>query len=784
MKINPETLARASSRHAWRTVGVWAVILVLGFGASGVLLSKALTTDFDFTNNPEAVRAQTLLQQKQLEQDVTPETFVMTGAQGATTDPAFSEKVNAALRDIRALDPSVVLKVPSQFPLSQADKADPQVAALGPFPSQDGSAVLFNVILIKDSDQTATIVDGLDAIQAKYSTGDTHFYMLGEPTSTADFKKISEDDLKKGETIGVIVAIVVLLIVFGSLIAGVTPIIMGIFAIGVAFGIVGLLGEVWRWSFFVPNLISMLGLAVGIDYSLFIVSRYREERRRGRDNLEAIGMSGATANRAVFFSGFTVVIALAGMLLVPTTIFRGLAGGAIIVVLVSVALSMTLLPALMALFADRLVKPGFIFGRGRTLEQGRAGGFWDRESRSVMKRPWVYLIITATFLILLSVPYWAQSRADGVGRGMKKGFSGIEAIPDGIPTKDAFNVLVAKFPRESGAQSTAQVVIPGAATDPTISSQIKALDSAVANNPAFATPLLPQTSQDGTVTLVAIPFAGEATDSQSQAAVDAVTALRDQYVPQAFGPDSSVLVGGDTALTKDFFDISNRYTPIIILLVLGLSFILLTVVFRSIVVPAKAIVMNLLSVGAAYGLITLIFQQGGPSWAKSIADALNFTQVQAIESWLPLFLFSILFGLSMDYQVFLLSRIREEYDKTSDNAEAVAYGLRTTGGIITGAAVIMVAVFAAFASGRIAALQEMGFGLAVAVFLDATIVRSVLVPSAMKLLGDRNWYLPKWLQWLPKVDVEGHAAAEHITVPDSPAELVEAETRGTGGSGE
>jgi RND superfamily putative drug exporter len=775
MKINPETLARASSRHAWRTVGIWAVILVLGFGASGVLLSNALTTDFDFTNNPEAIQAQTLLQQKQLEQDVTPETFVMTGPQGATTDPAFTAQVNAALQDIRALDPTVVLQAPSQYPLSQQDQANAQVAALGPFPSQDGTAVLFNVILVKDSDKTATIVDPLDAIQAKYSTGDTHFYMLGEPTSTADFKKISEDDLKKGETIGVIVAIVVLLIVFGSLIAGVTPIIMGIFAIGVAFGIVGLLGAVWRWSFFVPNLITMLGLAVGIDYSLFIVSRYREERRRGRDNLEAIGMSGATANRAVFFSGLTVVIALAGMLLVPTTIFRGLAGGAIIVVLISVALSMTLLPALMALFSDRLVKPGFLFGRGRTLEQGRAGGFWDRESRSVMKRPWVYLIVTATFLILLSVPYWTQSRADGVGHGMKKGFSGIEAIPDGIPTKDAFNVLVAKFPKESGAVSTAQVVIPGAASDPTISQQIQSLDAEVANDPAFAHAQPAQTSQDGTVTLVAIPFAGEATDSQSQAAVDAVTRLRDQYVPQAFGQDSGVLVGGDTAMTKDFFDISDKYTPIIILLVLGLSFILLTVVFRSVVVPAKAIVMNLLSVGAAYGLITLIFQQGGPSWAKSIADALNFTQVQAIESWLPLFLFSILFGLSMDYQVFLLSRIREEYDKTGDNSEAVAYGLRTTGGIITGAAVIMVAVFAAFASGRIAALQEMGFGLAVAVFLDATIVRSVLVPSAMKLLGDRNWYLPKWLQWLPKVDVEGHAAAERrVVVPDTPAELVEA----------
>ena len=201
---------------------------------------------------------------------------------------------------------------------------------------------------------------------------------------------------------------------------------------------------------------------------------------------------------------------------------------------------------------------------------------------------------------------------------------------------------------------------------------------------------------------------------------------------------------------------------------------LLTVVFRSIVVPAKAIVMNLLSVGAAYGLIVLIFQKGGPLFAQWIAEHLGFTQVDAIEAWLPLFLFSILFGLSMDYQVFLISRIREEYDKSGDNSEAVAFGLRTTGGIITGAAVIMVAVFAGFASGRLTSLEQMGFGLAVAVFLDATVVRSILVPSAMKLLGDRNWYLPGWLQWLPKVDVEGHAAAEQVVIPDSPAELIEA----------
>jgi RND superfamily putative drug exporter len=297
-----------------------------------------------------------------------------------------------------------------------------------------------------------------------------------------------------------------------------------------------------------------------------------------------------------------------------------------------------------------------------------------------------------------------------------------------------------------------------------VANGIKALEATVADDPTFGQPQPPQPSHDGTVTLIQFPFAGAASDAQSEAAVNAITRMRDVYVPKAFGPNSNVLVGGDTASVKDFFDISDFYTPVIIAMVLGLSFLLLTLVFRSIVVPAKAIVMNLLSVGAAYGLIVLIFQKGGPAFARSIADTLGFIQVDAIESWLPLFLFSILFGLSMDYQVFLLTRIREEYDKTHDNSEAVAFGLRTTGGIITGAAIIMVAVFAAFSTGRIAGLQQMGFGLAVAVFLDATVVRSILVPSAMKLLGDVNWYLPGWLQWLPKLNVEGREQERAVEV--------------------
>jgi len=766
MRLNPQSLATASSRHAWRTIAIWVVVLVAGFAASGVLLSDALTTDFDFTNNPEAKQAQQILEQRKLEQDIVPETIVMTGGEAAVQDPTFQERVNAALDELRALGPKVVSRVPASFPLPPEAAKNPQVAALGPIPSHDGTAVLFTVLLAGDSDQTAAHVEELNTLREHYNTGGTTMHMLGEATSTDDFKKISEEDLQKGETVGIIVAIVVLLVVFGSLIAGVTPIIMGVLAIGTALGVIGLLGTVWRFSFFVPNLVSMMGLAVGIDYSLFIVSRYREERARGFDNLEAIGRSGATANRAVFFSGVTVVLALAGMLLVPTTIFRGLAGGAIIVVLISIALSMTMLPAIMALFADHLIKPGWLFGRGRTLEHGRAGGFWDRVTRGVMARPVLWLVLATVFMLALSTPYWLQGHPEDNGRGIKTGFSGISTIPDGIQTKDAFNVLVEKFPKV-GQQSTADVVIPGAATDASVAEGIQALEAAVADDPAFGQPQPAVTSKDGSITLVRIPFAGEASDESSEAAVDAITRMRDEYVPSAFGNDSGVFVGGDTAFVKDFFDISDFYTPVIIALVLGLSFVLLTVVFRSIVVPAKAILMNLLSVGAAYGLIVLLFQKGGPGWASSIADAFGFIHVDAIESWLPLFLFSILFGLSMDYQVFLLTRIREEYDKTGNNAEAVAFGLRTTGGIITGAAIIMVAVFAAFASGRIAGLEQMGFGLAVAVFLDATVVRSILVPSAMRLLGDVNWYLPGWLQWLPKLRVEGGEVDRQVEVlPD------------------
>jgi RND superfamily putative drug exporter len=842
MRLNPESIARASSRHPWRTVAIWLVIFVLAGASSSALLGSALTTDIDFTNTPEAKEAQQLLEQRRLEEDIVTENWIIAGSDAsAVEDPAFVEQVNAALQELNALGSDAVTYAPPAFPLPAEVAEDPQTAPLGPFPSEDGQAVLFTVIMAGDVDDAAEHVDEVEAIREEASAGDTQAFILGEATSTEDFRKVSEEDLRFGESIGVVAAIIVLIAVFGALVAGVTPIIMAIFAISVTLGIVAVIGQIWKFTFFAPNLISMMGLAVGIDYSLFIVSRYREERRKGGDKLRAIGRSGATANRAVFFSGLTVVIALSGMLLVPTTIFLGLAGGAIIVVLVSVAASMTLLPAVLGLLgtpakrlgADWLDWPwmsrisnalallgmivvaglvatlasvagapaalvgiagflGFVAAtilltrwlrkegswvarrmRHGQIEQGRPGGFWDRASRAVMARPVISLVLSASFLVVLSLPFWLQSHPEDDGRGIKQGLSGITTLPNDIQTKQAFLALVEHFP-ESGAQSPAQVVILGSVDEPAVQQGIEALGSEVADDPRLGTPAEPRPSQDGTVTLVEIPLAGEATDTQSEAAVLAIRDLRGTYIPEAFGGSGvRVLVGGETAFITDFFDVSSDYTPLIIVIVLSLSFVLLTVVFRSLVVPAKAIVMNLLSVGAAYGLIVLVFQKGGPAIGKTIADAFGFQQTDAIEAWLPLFLFSILFGLSMDYHVFLLTRIREEYDKTLDNAEAVTYGLRTTGGIITGAAVIMVAVFAGFAAGRLTALEEMGFGLAVAVLIDATIVRSILVPSAMKLLGDRNWYLPRWLQWLPELDVEGHEAKQEEPVRVPQAEPVE-----------
>jgi RND superfamily putative drug exporter len=728
MRFSPQGVARWSAQHRFRVIGLWVVLFVVGGWLTSSYLSGALTTQANFANNPDSKQAQTLLEQRLTGPRRSNEVVIVRSESQTVTDPQFRAYVERLKADLDALKPGVV-----------QEAADPYQAG-GRFVSNDKHATLVPVTMAGSLDNANDHIDQvLDrTLHAPHPQG-YRVWVAGEATAAKDSNTIAEQDLRKGETIGIVAALAILIVVFGTVAAAVVPVVLAIMAIVVALGLVSLLGLAFDLSFFVTNMVTMIGLAVGIDYSLFIVSRYREERAHGRDKLAAIGAAGATANRAVFFSGITVVLALAGMLLNPTTIFRSIAAGAIAVVLVAVAASLTLLPALLAVMGDKVnaLRVPVLFRR-RQQDVERAHGFWAQVARRVMARPVASLVGAAGILAVAAIPLF----------GIRTGFSGISTYPDGIQSKQAFTVLSRDF--SGGLTSPAQIVVDGQVRSPQVTAAIARLQAALKVDRAFG-PSTVETNRAGDLALVSVPVNG---DPSSEATTSAVRHLRKVTIPAAFaGTDASVKVGGETAGGIDFFDLSQFYTPLGIALVLGLSFLLLMVVFRSVVLPALGVALNLLSVGAAYGLLILVFQHGIG------AGLFGFQQVDTIEAWLPLFLFSVLFGLSMDYQVFLLSRIHERYGHTGDNTDAVSFGLRTTGGIITGAAVIMVAVFAGFAAGRLVFLQETGFGLAVAVLIDATLVRSVLVPAAMRLLGKWNWYLPSWLGWLPQFRIEGAAPA-------------------------
>jgi len=753
-RLRPEALARAASRHPWRTLALWAVLIVAAVAASSAFLDDALTTQAGFTSRPDSVRAQDLIEQRLRGPERDTELVVVRSASRSVDDPAFRARVQELQGGIAGLGTDVVQRVGSVYQLE-----DPSLV------SRDRHATLLPVVMAGSVEQAADHIATLRGVVDRADGGDGFEVLLaGQGALNEDFNTIAEEDLRQGETIGVVVALVVLVAVFGAIVAALLPIGLAVLAIAAAIGLVALLGLVFDFSFFVTNMITMMGLAVTIDYSLFIVSRYREERRAGHDRLDAIELAGATASRAVLFSGITVVLALVGMLLIPTTIFRSLASGAILVVITAVAASLTLLPALLGLLGDRI--DALRVRRRSSLERQRQGGIWVAISRAAMRRPVLSLLAAVAFLVVASTSVF----------DLRTGFAGVSTLPDDFASKRAFTVLATEF--SGGLTTPVEVVVDGDAGDQAVRQGVEKLRALLAADRGFG----PSTVQVNDARDLSVVSASVTGDPSGAAAVDAVTRIREDYVPQAFpaGTPANVLVGGETAFNKDFFDLTGTYTPIVFGFVLLLSLLLLTVVFRSIVVPVKSILLNLLSVGAAYGILVAVFQKGGPAIGRRLADLLGFQQVDAIEAWLPLFLFSVLFGLSMDYHVFLLSRIREHYDRTGDNAESVAEGVRTTARIITGAALIMVAVFGGFAAGRLVSFQQMGFGLAVAVLIDATIIRSVLVPAAMKLLGDWNWYLPSWLGWLPKLTVE---APRPVQVPaEPPAELepvpVSAQDRG------
>jgi putative drug exporter of the RND superfamily len=737
MKLSTESLARSGGRHPWRILVVWVVALLAAGVLSSLFLGDALTTDTDFTNDPEAKQAASLLEERLRGIDEDME-FVVVTAERAVTEPEYRAYVEDLQATIAALGPGVVHHVGSYLtnegPVSETGRSTllPMTLAGG-----DHTSVGEHAELLVDTVKSVEAPQGFEALVA------------GPGTLENEFIRLAEEGLQQGESVGLAVALVVLVFVFGAVVAGLIPIILAVMAIAIALGAAAVFGLVFDLPFFIANIITMIGLAVGIDYSLFTVSRYREERVKGRDKLDAITHAGATASRAVFFSGLTVMVALTGMLLLPNTIYRSIGLGAILVVIIAVAASLTLLPAVLALMGDKIEALRIRGRRGGSKQ--RKGRVWDRITGAVMRRPVVSLMLAAGGLVLAALPYFS----------INEGFSGVSTLPDEAASKQAFLILEREF--SGGLGSPVEIVIDGDIT-PSVTSSIERMRATLAANPSFG-PSTVEVSEAGDLALISAPLSG---DIASNDALDAIRELRAVSVPQVFDDvPVEVLVGGDTAYNLDYLDQTTLYTPIVFLLVLGLSFVLLTVAFRSLVIPAKAIAMNLLSVGAAFGVLVLFFQRGvGPEIFKDIAGWLGFGQVESIEAGLPLFIFAILFGLSMDYHVFLLSRIRERFDHTGDNTESVAYGLRTTGALITGAAAIMVAVFAGFAAGPLVGLQQMGFGLAVAVALDATIVRTVLVPATMKLLGNRNWYLPSWLEWLPEVHIEGVATPEAVAEPD------------------
>lgn len=738
MAFGPESLTKASARHPWRTIIAWIVLVMVMGGLSGALLSDVLTTDIAFTNRPDSVVANDILASKFDGADADVE-FILIKATGATVDDAafkaYAQSLQAATMKLGKTDVPKPVATFYDLPAEQS----------GALVSKDRTAMLIPVTI--GTDHTASVAAIRGVIAANPQSG-YQAMLAGPATLETDTTAVAQEDLKTGDSLGLLVALAVLIGVFGSLVAAFLPVGVSMVAIPVSMGMVALIGQLVHFNLFTVNMINMIGLAVGIDYSLFIVARFREERRRGRDKQAAISRTGSTATRAVLFSGLTVVFALLGMFIIPTTIFRSMATGAILVVLASIAASMTLLPALLSLLGDKINWPR-LTKRAKGLDDpDKVGGFWDRWTRGVMKRPVAALLVSVAILGSLGSVYFS------INKGTSQSAA---SLPDGVSSKQAFLILSTEF--AGGQTDPVQIVVDAAPAS--VESQVTSLQTALASDPAYAPGSTVVPSKDGTAVMVTVLLKGDAFSNDSFIAIHR---LRDTLIPAAFsGSSAQVVVGGQSAFFSDFIGVADQYQPLVFAFVLGLSFLLLMMVFRSIVVPLKAVLMNLLSVGAAYGAIVLVFQHGvGIGFFRAIG--FKFTQVDAIEAWLPLFLFSVLFGLSMDYHVFLLSRIKERYDRTGDNDEAVAFGLRTTASIITGAALIMVAVFTAFAMGRLTMMQQMGFGLAVAVFLDATVVRSVLVPASMKLLGDRNWYLPTWLEWLPHLSVEGKHLDEDVPV--------------------
>ncbi len=552
-------------------------------------------------------------------------------------------------------------------------------------------------------------------------------------------------DFQRAEFTAVPLTLGILLLVFGAAVAAGIPLLLGLSAVAAALGLLAIPSQFAPMDEASASIILLIGLAVGVDYSLFYLKREREERAADKGPAAALEAAAATSGRAVLISGLTVIIALAGLFFGGTAIWTSIAIGTIMVVAIAVAGSLTVLPALLSWLGDRVEKGKIPFVH-RLSRKGGDSRFWGAILDRVLRRPLVSAVASAGVLVILALPAF----------GMHTAFPGISSLPREIPIMKTYDRIQASFP--GGPLPAVVAVEADNVTSPKFEAALADFREQALATGQMEDPIEVNVNDAGTVAVLSVPLAGTGTDDAS---TDALLTLREDVIPATIGAvdGAEVAVGGEAASSYDFSQLTKDRAPYVFAFVLLLAFGLLLVAFRSIVIAAKAVVLNVLSVAAAYGLLVIVFQWG---WGESL---LGFESTGSITAWLPLFMFVILFGLSMDYHVFILSRIREAFDRGLDTEAAVTHGIKSTAGVVTAAAIVMVAVFSIFATLSTIDMKQAGVGLAAAILIDATIVRAVLLPSAMKLLGDWNWYLPRWLEWLPEVSHETERSPQSVPAP-------------------
>jgi uncharacterized membrane protein YdfJ with MMPL/SSD domain len=729
--------ARWSAAHRRAVVIGWVAFVLGAFligSVSGMVTLKAYETE----NGQSRLADQT--QAREFPNTRAPEMVIFESRRGALASTDYQ----AAVRDLVARLSRIPAVASIKSPLAAGNESRI---------SRDGRAALL-AFQVKGSPDTAQdrVAPMLAATAAVQSAHPTLF--IGEFGYASANKAINASiarDFRKAEATSIPITLLILVLAFGSFVAAGVPLLLGLTAVAAALGLTELLSHVVHVEQSINSVILLIGLAVGVDYSLFYLRRAREERGRGRSPSGALYAAAATSGRAVLISGFTVVIAMTGMFLMGNQVFTSFGVGTVLVVAIALLGSLTVLPAVLSKLGDGVERGQIPFLKRLRAKDGESR-FWAALVAAVLRRPVVWGGAATALLVALAIPAFSLHTIA----------TGFQGVPEGLTVKKVDNRIQRAFP--GGPAPETVVITAPDVTAPRVATAIAALHRMAVQTGRMHEPISVDISASHRSARVSIPLAGNGTNPASNAAL---AKLRDIVIPATVGraPGVTVHTTGTTGASLDFNNTMKSHAPIVFAFVFTLAFLLLLVTFRSIVIPLTAIVLNLLSVGAAYGVLVLTFQEG------HLQSLLGFKSIGGIEDWLPLFLFVILFGLSMDYHVFILTRMREAHDRGMPTREAIAHGIKATASVVTSAAIVMVAVFAVFATLGFLVFKMLGVGLAAAVLIDATIVRAVLVPAVMTLLGDLNWYLPRWLEWIPHVSVEPKPApeAEVTAAPRTPA---------------